>query len=282
MTRAQRLGGTPLPGALSRRFGQAAVAVFLVGTFVWAWGLWGFWVGAAPPAGSPLSPALVLTAIAGGLAPSLAALATTWLVGGAGAVRDLLDQVTRWRHNFGWYAVALFLAPALALVSAGLQAVFAGPLAARAVAFPVELALAWALLAALGGEFGWRGFLLPRLQARFDILGAALAIGLVWGLWQLPAAWIGLPAHDGWSGAAALIEGPVLLAGHAIVMSWLWNRTHGSLLLMVFYHFALAASAMLIPAAVATGPAAVLAAGLAAVPVWLAAFALLIWRRQDF
>lgn len=282
MTQAQRLGGTPLLAALSRRVGQAPVAVFLAGTFVWAWVLWGIWVGAGSAGGLPLTPAFLLSAIAGGFAPSLAAIVTTWLIGGAGAVRDLLGQLTRWRHNLGWYAIAMFLAPALAIAAALLQSLFVGPPAVGGTAMPVPLALGWALFAALGEEFGWRGFLLPRLQARFDILGAALIIGVVWGVWHLPAHWIGMQAYGDWFWAAFLIQGPFLLAGHAIIMSWLWNRTHGSLLLMVLYHLGLTASAILMPTAGVAGPAGLLSAGIGAALVWLAAFALLVWRRQDF
>ena len=69
MTQAQRLGGTPLLATLSRRVGQAPVAVFLAGTFVWAWVLWGIWVGAGSAGGLPLTPAMLLSAIAGGFAP---------------------------------------------------------------------------------------------------------------------------------------------------------------------------------------------------------------------
>ena len=282
MGEARRLGGTPLLPVLSRWAARAPVAVFAAGTFAWAWLLWGYWIPTMPPGGLELSPAFLLSAIGGGFAPSLAAVATTWLIGGATAVRDLLAQLSRWRHNLGWYAIALLLVPAIAVLSAGLQALFIGPLRWGDWASLLPLALAWAAMAALGEEIGWRGFMLPRLQARFDILGTALIIGVVWGLWHMPADWIGMKAYGGWFPVAFLVSGPLLLAGHSVIMSWLWNRTHGSLPLMVLYHFSVTASAILTPAAATDGPLGLLSAAIGAALVWAAALYLLIWRRQDF
>jgi membrane protease YdiL (CAAX protease family) len=42
----------------------------------------------------------------------------------------------------------------------------------------------------LGGpleeEFGWRGYLLPRLSARIGNTWATLSVGAIWASWHLP------------------------------------------------------------------------------------------------
>lgn len=37
-----------------------------------------------------------------------------------------------------------------------------------------------------GEEWGWRGYLLPKLLKRFKVVPAVLLNGLIWGLWHLP------------------------------------------------------------------------------------------------
>jgi membrane protease YdiL (CAAX protease family) len=41
-------------------------------------------------------------------------------------------------------------------------------------------------LSGLFEEIGWTGFAFPRLSARFDALGGALLLGLLWALWHFP------------------------------------------------------------------------------------------------
>ena len=38
----------------------------------------------------------------------------------------------------------------------------------------------------IGEEIGWRGFLMPRLRARFSLPAAGVITGIVWALWHLP------------------------------------------------------------------------------------------------
>ncbi|MEM7367492.1 MAG: type II CAAX endopeptidase family protein [Bacteroidota bacterium] len=47
----------------------------------------------------------------------------------------------------------------------------------------------WVLLALpfgpMGEELGWRGFLLPKLLARYSIFKSTLLVGLAWGVWHM-------------------------------------------------------------------------------------------------
>ncbi len=55
-----------------------------------------------------------------------------------------------------------------------------GSIAALSVGLPINMVFAF------GEEFGWRGYLLPRLAARFGNARAALIVGVIWGLWHAP------------------------------------------------------------------------------------------------
>jgi len=47
------------------------------------------------------------------------------------------------------------------------------------------------ILIALGEEYGWRGFLLPKLMKKFNLFYSSIILGLIWGFWHFPAYLIG-------------------------------------------------------------------------------------------
>lgn len=265
----------------SARQSALPMLAFVVLAFGGAWLLWGYWVFAMPPGGLIVSPAFILSALAGGLAPSLAALAISYWSGGRDAFAALLRPLMQWRIGWGMTAIALLLAPAAMFVSTLLQGTFVGQLKWPDPSL-LAMALVWPLMAALGEELGWRGFLLPRLAGRLGLLPAALVVGLVWGLWHLPADYIALKGYGDWFFAAFLLNGPVVLTAHAIVMAWLWRRTQGSTFAAVLYHLSITTSAMIAPTAAADGLAGVLAAACGAGVMAIVAVVLLMVRRNDF
>jgi membrane protease YdiL (CAAX protease family) len=44
---------------------------------------------------------------------------------------------------------------------------------------------------AFGEEYGWRGYLTPKLAKRLGWVGASLAVGALWGLWHAPVLLLG-------------------------------------------------------------------------------------------
>jgi membrane protease YdiL (CAAX protease family) len=84
----------------------------------------------------------------------------------------------------------------------------------------------------LGEEVGWRGFALPRLQARFSPLFASLIIASIWFPWHLPLKIMNpdvLPY---------LFYGLTFIPG-SIILTWIYNRTEGSILAVGIEHVAL-------------------------------------------
>ena len=43
------------------------------------------------------------------------------------------------------------------------------------------------VLIAIGEEYGWRGFLLPRLLKKLNVFYSSMILGLIWGVWHFPA-----------------------------------------------------------------------------------------------
>ena len=90
-------------------------------------------------------------------------------------------------------------------------------------------------LTILEEELGWRGYWLPRLQERYGALASSIFLGLVWGLWHLPLALtpgdIRSGTFFGWT-----VLGTVATA---VVFTWAYNHTGGSLLIALLFHTAI-------------------------------------------
>jgi membrane protease YdiL (CAAX protease family) len=89
-------------------------------------------------------------------------------------------------------------------------------------------------IGSLGEEAGWRGYALPQLQRRFSPLTATLILAPLWFLWHLPQFAIIATYRD--FGPAAYIGMFLGLTCGAIVLSWLYNRSGGSILLVIVWH----------------------------------------------
>ncbi len=166
---------------------------------------------------------------------TLAAYLTAALSGGWPAVRDLLARLIRWRVGALWYAVALLLTPLLALLAILVSALFgAAPQIGAllpAAAIPGQL-LFGIFFFTLTEETAWRGFALPRLQGRFNALAAGLILGALWALWHLPLWFI--PAS--FQATLPYTGFFLLTVAQSVLFSWLFNHTHGSVLLAGLFH----------------------------------------------
>src|SRR5215213_8799653 len=176
---------------------------------------------------------LVLILLASNV-PSLLAIVLTAMVLGRGALRTLLGRLLIWRVNPLWYLVVVGPA-ALAGGMVALNASLGGP----ALSADVSLLTAVIMLAffifpgsALGEEIGWRGYALPRLQARRSALSASLILGVIWGFYHLPLYFTGQAIRP-LSLFPLFVVSTIALS---VIITWMYNSTGGSLLLVVLLH----------------------------------------------
>lgn len=87
---------------------------------------------------------------------------------------------------------------------------------------------------ALGEEIGWRGFLAPRLLARYGFGAGSVVVGLLWALWHVPVLFL---ANFGGETPRAFAAAcfTISLVAMSFVYSWFRLRT-GSLWPAVFLH----------------------------------------------
>ena len=169
--------------------------------------------------------------------PSALGIVLTAIVLGRGALRKLLGRLLIWRVNPIWYLV-VFLGPvALTGGVVGLNALMGGP--ALSLGMPllgVAIFFAFSIFpgSALGEEIGWRGYVLPRMQARMSALRASLILAPFWALWHLPlflAGWL-----QGTQSPALYPAFIISAFALSVILTWVYNSTGGSILLVVLLH----------------------------------------------
>ena len=164
------------------------------------------------------------------LTPSLVALVMVLIADGKKGVKALfVDQLVK-PFGWGWFLVAVAVFPVIGIAAVGLHSMFGGPsLGLRTTQLLPQVIVI--LVISLGEEFGWRGYLLPKLQEKYSALVASLILGLVWGLWHLPASLIGTGVPQNMPFLVFMVW--VLMA--TMVMTWVYNNT-GSVLLAILMH----------------------------------------------
>lgn len=92
----------------------------------------------------------------------------------------------------------------------------------------------------LGGplqeEFGWRGYALPRLQARYSALTSSVVLGVIWAIWHLPLNLMYFTGPQYHVGIAWLSSTVILFIFVSILFTWIYNNTGGSVLTALIFH----------------------------------------------
>jgi len=204
--------------------------------------------------------ALLLAPIAFGMAPadsmffmlaafsvSLAGIILTAIVSGKDGLRKMFRKLLIWRVGNQWWLIALFAVVLIYLAGMLLASLFNGipfDLSHVGPIYMIVLLLIFATLThgGLGEELGWRGFLLPRLQARYSALVSSIIIGILWGLWHTPLFLIeGIPFYYELGQTYGIIPAVlgitfILTVPWSILLTWMFNNTNGSLLLVCVFH----------------------------------------------
>ncbi|MEZ4869313.1 MAG: CPBP family intramembrane glutamic endopeptidase [Caldilineaceae bacterium] len=163
--------------------------------------------------------------------PALAAWLTLRMDGTADEWQAFRQRLRTWRVGLRWYGVALLLPLLIHLLALGVGALFfGGALPFHGQRFPLLLAL---LPVNLGEEIAWRGFALPRLLQRFNGLTASLILGALWAMLHFVLWTIGIE-----NPLPAIVLATGWTISLTVIMTWLFNRTQGSVLLATILHAA--------------------------------------------
>ena len=186
-------------------------------------------------------PLLVVT----GYMPTLAAVIVAGQTKGRESVRTLLRKLLIWRVGIGWYLLAIFglilvYVPAILIYNQFSGGTPVPLLSENTPPFnsPLELVPQIVLLFFIvgiinGEELAWRGFALPRLQAKYNALTASLILGVIWSIFHLPLFFtLTGSSQSDWSFTNFLTSTVAL----TVLYTWMYNHTRGSVLMAYLFH----------------------------------------------
>jgi membrane protease YdiL (CAAX protease family) len=187
------------------------------------------------------------------LSASLAGIIMTAVMEGKAGLKSMLSRVLIWRVGIGyWLFAILFLVPAV-LLGSFLNPLFGGDSISFSTMKPafniLPMFIVFFIVAGLGQELGWTGFLMPRLQAHFGAFASSVIRAILVGIWHLPlfiyagfhlyvlpdfpyGFWI---VQKGFPVAFSVMIVMFSLPW-SILYTWMFNNTRGSLLLVAILH----------------------------------------------
>ncbi len=171
----------------------------------------------------------------GGFVPSVVALVLTQFFEGRAGVRILLRRTLQFNLGWRWYLASVLV---VALGAAG--QILINQLLGHSFDFSLYLSqlpsfIPLIIIGPLSEEFGWRGYLLIKLQQRWNALLSSIAVGIVWALWHLLLFFmVGTSQHELHLPFVGFMLGIIAIS---VLMTWINNNTKNSLWAAIFLHW---------------------------------------------
>lgn len=221
------------------------VAAYYILAFGWTWAIVFLLIvsGQAQDINNP-TPFFVLGGIISNISPSIAAYIVTSITEGKAGTRKLRAAFTA-KSRIKWYVMAAVTVPAITALTTFLSNHLIRPYQFTVTVPLIIMGLVWPLFSSTGEEFGWRGYILPRLLVKHKPLKAAVILGVIWTVWHLPMYYFGYKDFGSYMVPAFLIVGFCNLILQSVLMTFIYIKSMGSIKLMVLYHYTITASSIL-------------------------------------
>lgn len=200
--------------------GRHRISLYLVLAYALSWSIWPLVL--MNPESSPMMP----------FGPSIAAIVVATASGGRRELAALLRGLTHFRTAPRWYVAAVVLPAGILAATFGVALSQGATVPQWDASHLVQLLTTLAttvILVGLFEELGWRGFLLPLVQRRYGALAGSIAVAMAWVPWHLPEL-----ISD--ASQRPVIQFVILLTAQSVLLAWLYNRTTGSLPVVILFH----------------------------------------------
>ena len=169
--------------------------------------------------------------------PTIAAFVLIGREQGRAGMGRLLRRAFDVGFQARWWLPTLFLFPLLGLLTLGALNLLGAELPDWTAPTLITALVTAVFILFLGGgleEFGWRGYALDRMQTGQNALIVSLVLGLFWGLWHLPLFFIDTSTQA--QADIPVWEFVLQTMVLAVLYTWLYNNTRGSLLVAILFH----------------------------------------------
>jgi len=234
-------------GYKAKSFEPRNLTFFFLIAFGWSWFWWALFIFGIlkMPAGigtpdvdlASAGPLILLIALTP-YGPTIAGFVISALTEGKTGVKALWRRF--WSRNWSikWLLLCLLFLPAMRLIANIVSRTLDG----QSYPFLTWPNQPWMFIppfiantlvnGGMSEEFGWRGYVLPRFQSRWNALTSSIMLGIIWASWHIPLWFVPGDDHTKvffWGWAAGLIL-------FSILMTWIFNNTHGSVLMAILFH----------------------------------------------
>jgi membrane protease YdiL (CAAX protease family) len=166
------------------------------------------------------------------LGPCCAGLLLTGIQEGSRGVRNLFSRMCRLAPSLRWYA-ALLIPPSLILLVLFLLKTFVSE---RFQPNLFVLGISFGCVAGFFEEIGWTGYAFPRMCSKMRALPAALALGLLWGIWHFPVIdYLGAARPHGPYLFRFFLAFIAILAAIRVLIGWLYVHTQSVAMAQLFH-----------------------------------------------
>ena len=193
---------TQTSGYKAKAFEPRNLALFFLIAFGWSWLFWWllYFSGIVRMSGGidirnidlGSSWWLIPLSLLSPYGPTIAAFVITGITEGKPAMKALWKRFWNRSLSLKWLLIVLLFFPTLRLVANLVSRILDGqayPILTspnQPWMFIIPLIFNGLIHGGMSEEFGWRGYVLPRFQAKWNALISSLILGVISGVWHLP------------------------------------------------------------------------------------------------
>ena len=156
------------------------------------------------------------------LGPAVSGILLTRVVDGSGGLRDLFSRMRRIRVGVGWYAT-LLIPPALILIALLCFKTLISPVYAPNRFF---VGVSFGMVAGFFEEIGWMGYAFPKMAQTGRVLGAAILLGVLWGIWHIPVIdYLGTATPHGPYWLQYFLAFTAAMTAMRVLIAWIYTNT---------------------------------------------------------